>query len=121
MNQEKCKRCSSKMLNEIPGLFYDFDADFTRHGSLGIALCSKCLGTGVVIETPEFKKLGEEVSEIRQDSFKLQINASKNKLPSKELMLQLKKNNEELIEIARKALKIILNPVENCYAQQLIK
>ncbi len=121
MNQEKCKRCNTKMLNEIPGLFFDFDADSERGYGLGTPLCSKCLGTGIVIKTPEFKKFSERVSEIRQNNFQLQIRAIKNKLPAEEWMPQLEKNNEQLIEIARKALKIILNPVENCYAKQLIK
>ena len=84
-------------------------------------LCSECLGTGITIETPEFERLSDEVSKIRQDSFKLQINASRHKLPLKEWMPQLKTNNEQLIKIAGEALKIISNPVQNCYAEQLIK
>jgi len=121
MNQKNCTRCNSKMLNEIPGLFYDFDADFNRHGSLGVALCSGCLGTGIIIDTPEFEELSKQVSEIRQSNFKLQMNAGKHKLPLEKWTPQLKENNEQLVEIARKALKLILDSVENCYAQQLIK
>lgn len=120
MEEKICSKCNTKMLGEIPGLFYDFDAD-PIHKTDGIPLCSDCLGTGIELNNKEFKKLGEEVNKIRSKNFGLQIKAARERKPAREWYPDLDKNNGRLIEIAIEGLKLVGDPVTGCFALELIK
>lgn len=111
-----CTQCAqSSILREIPGQFRDFDAD-EIHGTCGIPLCSKCIGTGRRIEAAEFLALSKEVSKLRSSNSGIQYNAAGNK----NWRIQVEANNELLVELARKALEIVRQPVRNCLAIKLI-
>jgi hypothetical protein len=121
MSESKCKACGNTLLKEIPGVFYDFDAD-PAQGSEGIPLCTECLGTGIVPENNlKFSELCQKAKALRRNRFSLQIAAAKHELPPKQLRSELTKIDKQLIDLARKALNIVNEPVSGCYAKQIIK
>ena len=114
---KECGSCN-RISGEMPGLFLDFDAD-ANQGSCGIALCSKCLGTGVILKDNEkFEELSKEVSEIRSKSLGAQIEGCKGKKSLSEIAEPF---NKRLVEISQEALTLITEPVDGCYAQLLAK
>ena len=112
MTVDKCNWCGNNLLDEMPGQAFDFDADEERHGSLGIPLCSHCLGTGNIIDSQEFKALCVEVGNLRGNNFGLQINCRKIK-NWRDLLIR---NNRRLVQISQLALKMVDKPVDGCYA-----
>ncbi|KKQ53494.1 MAG: hypothetical protein US70_C0003G0037 [Parcubacteria group bacterium GW2011_GWD2_38_11] len=117
VKESDCGMCAqSNIVREISGQFRDFDAD-EIHGTCGVPLCSKCIGTGRYLDTPEFLALSKEVSRIRSQNLSIQMKAKENK----NWRIEVEANNELLVEIARKALEIVGGPVENCLAIKLIR
>ena len=128
---EVCEKCGSRFLGERRGEFVDFDADFDRHGTEGIPLCSDCLGTGIII--PEFKSPGKQVQTLREENFAIQIkmseaakqleedkktnNATRQIVANKTL---LEENNKRLREISQKALSILAQKNISPFADSLV-
>lgn len=119
MSEKKCTFCGNLFLGEVPGVFYDFDAD-PRHGSDGMPLCPECLGTGVIpINNSEFQTLANTVRSIRAKRFSVQIAACEGRLSPGQLRQELFELDKQLKDIARKALGIIKEPAKGCYAKAI--
>jgi hypothetical protein len=115
--EHDCTQCAqSVIVPEIPGQYRDFDADMELHGTVGIPLCSSCLGTGRSIASVEFSTLKHQVSMIRTANLGIQAKAAENS----GWRIQVEANNERLVEIARRALEIVKQPNKKCLAMKLI-
>jgi hypothetical protein len=114
-----CGSCNiSRFIRERPGEFRDFDADHEQGGD-GVPLCSGCLGTGKFQKTTEFKKLQEEISRIRKESFALQMKASQEKKWDEAYKKKLKDLNNQLSAVAKRGLELIRYPSKGCLAKEL--
>jgi len=117
LKTRKCDMCNqSEIVPEYPGEFRDFDAD-DMFGGGGLAVCSSCIGTGVVPMSSDtlisWDKMSQEVREIRNNNFKIQCAHEFN---------GVKTNNKKLLVLMKKAREIIGSDLpEDCYANRFIK
>lgn len=108
-------RNTSRLILECPGELRDFDAD-EEFGGDGVALCPKCLGTGIVIlNSSRFLSLSLEVSEIRRRSLDIQCSKPQG------WQDELQSFNDRLKAIAREGLVLVKWAVGGCLALQLSK
>lgn len=120
MEEKTCTQCNqSALIRELPGQFRDFDADKELHGTTGLSLCSSCLGTGKIINSPEFQALSKEISKIRSNNLGIQMQLAKKEVTLQKCLEAVVKNNQRLREIARRGLELVKNPIEGCYAKTI--